>query len=190
MKEAMEKNWQILILIFLSLMVIGFSVPCSLANEESKPKWGLSILYGWDVKFFHKQPDFKTLALLPRVDLALHKNWDLELEGNFSYYGISEEKDLYLLGGNANLLFKPIRWNRGFLFVIGGGGLGYTNSNGKVKQLGDSHVGGLLQVGTGIYHYIGRGLWLRGEYRYIHISDPFRSDSGLNSHSLLVGLSF
>jgi len=186
----MYKKRGILILIIVSLMVIVFLVPCSFANEEKIVRWGLSILGGWDVKFFHKQPDFKILAFLPRIDFTLHKNWDLELEGNFSYYGISEEKNLYLLGGNANILFKPIRWNEGSLFILGGAGIGYTNSNGKVRQLGDSHAGGLLQAGTGLYFDIGRGLWLRWEYRYIHVSDPFRSDSGLNSHNLLIGIYF
>jgi len=183
-----KKSNPIVILFFLTL--IGLSFSFSLASEENGLIWGGSVLYGWDIKFFHKQPDFKTLAFLPRVDLALHKNWDLELEGNFSYYGISERKNLYLLGGNANILFKPVQWKEGSLFLIGGVGLGYTNSNGRVKQLGDSNAAGLLQIGSGIYYFMDKNLWIRGEYRYIHISDPFQSDPGLNSHNLLIGISF
>jgi opacity protein-like surface antigen len=190
MEETMKTKKRSLIAIPVFLTVIGLSFSFSLASEGNGLKWGGSILYGWDVKFFHKQPDFKTLALLPRVDLVLHKNWDLELEGNFSYYGISERENLYLLGGNANILFKPIQWKTGSLFLIGGVGLGYTNSNGRVKQVGDSHVAGLLQIGSGIYYFIDKNLWIRGEYRYIHISDPFRSDPGLNSHNFLMGISF
>lgn len=186
----MRNKKGILIVLFFILMVVSVPFSLSFAGEEIKLKWGLSILYGWDVKFFHKQPDFKTFALLPRVDLALHKNWDLELEGNFSYSGVSERKDLYLLGGNANILLKPIQWRKGSLFLIGGAGLGYTNSNGRVEKLGDSHVGGLLQIGGGICFSLDKGLWIRGEYRYIHISDPFRSDGGLNSHNFLMGVSF
>lgn len=159
-------------------------------KEDQPPKYGLSFLRGWDVKFFHKQPNFRTFDLFPRIDFRMYQSLDFELEGNFSYYRIFDRKDIYLLGGNTNLLFKPFRFKHGSLFIIGGVGLGYTNSNGRINELGDSHMGGLLQLGGGIDIYLKRGIWLRGEYRYIHISDPFRSDPGLNSHNILLGLSF
>jgi opacity protein-like surface antigen len=122
--------------------------------------------------------------------LALHKNWDLEFEGNCSFYNISREKDLYFLGVNANVLFKPIQWNRGFFFVLGGGGLGYDSSGGRVEEIGDSHFGGTLQTGAGIYYSIAKGWAVRFEYRFQHMSEPFRTDKGLNTHNLLLGFSF
>jgi hypothetical protein len=42
------------------------------------------------------------------MDVFLHKNWDMEFEGNFPCYNIRGEKDLVLLGVNANILFKPM----------------------------------------------------------------------------------
>ena len=40
-------------------------------------------------------------------------------------------------------------------------------------------------------HYnLGKRLALRMEYRLCHISDPFRSDQGLNTHAVLLGISF
>lgn len=172
------------------LIFFFFTVSNLLCKEVQKPRYGISFLNGWDVKFFHKQPNFRTIGLLPRIDISIYKSIDFELEGNFSYYGIFKKKDIYLLGGNGNILFRPIQFSSLSLFVIGGAGIGYTNSNGRISQLGDSHVGGLLQLGTGVSCYLSKGIWLRGEYRYIHISDPFRSDPGLNSHNLLFGLSF
>lgn len=171
-------------------MIFGFFNPNSFGNDGENIKYNFSFLYGWRVKFFHKQPDFKIISLLPKVDFYLNKFLDLEFEGNLSYYEISKKREIYLLGLNSNFIFKPISLRRGSLFIIGGAGLGYTNSNRKIVQLGDSHTGGILQLGIGINRIIGRGLGLRGEYRYIHLSDPFRSDSGLNSHNLIFGVSF
>jgi len=130
-------------------------------------------------------------GFLPRVDLALHRNWDLEFEGNYSYWNISSEKDLYFLGVNGNILFKPIQRNWGSLFLLAGGGLGYDNAGkNRVDEIGDSHCGGILQTGVGIYYNLGKGWALRGEYRLNHISDPFRKDEGLNTHIFLFGISF
>jgi len=44
--------------------------------------------------------------------------------------------------------------------------------------------------GTGITYYIGKGVWLRGEYRFHHISDSFLNDPGINSHDFMLGVSF
>ena len=133
----------------------------------------------------------RVYGFLPRIDLALHKNWDLEFEGNFSYWDISHEKDLYFSGVNGNILFKPIQQNWGSLFLLGGTGLGYNNaSKDRVHEIGNSNCGGILQAGAGIYFNMGRGLALRGEYRFYHVSDPFRKDTGLNSHTFLLGVSF
>jgi len=107
--------------------------------------------------------------------------------------GIHHSKDLYLLGANTNIIFKPIQWNEAFLFLIGGMGLAYNNNSDdqrRVRDIGDSHIAGILQIGSGIQYYLGKGLWLRGEYRFHHISDPFQGDSGINTHNLLIGISF
>jgi hypothetical protein len=148
-------------------------------------------LAGANTDIFHDHPDMRTIAFLPRVDFYLHRNWDLEFEGNFSYYGISREKNLYLLGCNSNLLFKFFQWGGGSFFITGGVGLGYNNSNWHVEEIGDSHVAGVLQGGVGIYLALGKGWWLRGEYRFQHISDPFRKDdTGLNTNNLILGVLF
>jgi len=178
------------VMTIISLMIIVSSFSNSYGEEDRKTKWGFSFSVGPNADLFHDQPDLTIIAFLPRVDLALHKNWDLEFEGNFSYYAISGEKNLYLLGCNSNILFKPLQWRRGLLFILGGVGLGYTNSNGMVEEIGDSHVAGVLQGGTGIYLSLEKDWWLRWEYRYQHISDPFNRDSGLNTHNFILGLSF
>jgi hypothetical protein len=72
-----------LIFVFIILMMIGFKVSHSRADEDGKRKWGFSFLAGTNVR---DDPDFAHFALLPRAGWALHKNWDFELEGNFSYY--------------------------------------------------------------------------------------------------------
>jgi hypothetical protein len=63
--------------------MIGFLVSYSYGKENKKVKWGFSILGGRNVKFFHKKPNFTVLAFLPRLDLALDKNWDLDFSASF-----------------------------------------------------------------------------------------------------------
>jgi hypothetical protein len=176
-----------LIFIFIILMMIGFEVSDARADEGGKTKWGFSVLMGPNSRGAF---DFTHLALLPRVGWALHKKLDFELEGNFSYYFINPEKNLYLLGVNGDFLFKPIQWGKITPFVIAGAGLAYNNNNGDVWELGDSHTAGILHGGGGILYDMGKGLWLRGEYRFYHISDPFERDYGLNTHSVVLGVTF
>ena len=163
----------------------------SYGDEEKSVKWGFSVFGGTGDAYYNK-PDMSVYGILPRIGLALHKNWDLEFEGNYSYWDISGEKDLYFLGVNGNILFKPIQRNWGSLFLLGGAGLGYDDNAGKnrVREIGESKCGGILQGGAGVYFNLGRGLALRGEYRFYHISDPFQHDTGLNTHIFLLGISF
>ena len=189
MKKSGDGIKRILILSLITLMVVGSSVSHSYGEEEGgKTKWGFSFLGGFNA---NQKPNLIQFAFLPRFDLALHKSWDFELEGNFSYYGISDSKNLYLLGLNTNILFKPVQWNKGSLFLIGGVGVAYNNNNkGEVNELGDSHMAGIVQGGTGIHYHLGKGYWFRGEYRFQHISDPFNHDLGFNTHNFILGLSF
>jgi hypothetical protein len=173
--------------IVICLLFIGCFTPLCYGDEKGDFKWGLSILAGPNVK---SDPDFSHLALLPRVGLALHRKWDFELEGNLSYYFINREKNLYLLGVNGSFLFKPVQWGKITPFLIAGGGLAYNNNNGFVWEMGDSHTAGIVQGGGGILYDMGKGLWLRGEYRFYHISDPFERDYGLNTHSFVLGVTF
>jgi hypothetical protein len=195
-EPKMEKNWKMnlgklnFVITIVSLMIIVSSFSNSYGGEDGKVQWGFSLSAGTDQK---SKNDLTMYALLPRVDLPLHKNWDLEFEGNFSHYGIHDSKDLYLLGANTNIIFKPIQWNEASLFLIGGMGLAYNNNSDehrRVRDIGDSHIAGILQVGSGIQYYLGKGLGFRGEYRFHHISDPFEQDSGINTHNLIIGLSF
>jgi hypothetical protein len=176
-----------LIFVFIILMMIGFKVSDSRADEDGKTKWGFSVLLGPNAG---GHLDFTHSALLPRAGLALHKKWDLEFEGNFSHYFIHGEKDLYLLGINGNLLFKPVQWGKAIPFLIAGAGLAYNNNSGFVWEMGDSHTAGIVQGGGGILYDMGKGLWLRGEYRFHHISDPFERDHGLNTHGFILGVTF
>jgi opacity protein-like surface antigen len=175
---------------FVFFIMIGSFLPHSYGEEGSKTKYGFSVMGGAGDAWYSK-PDMTVFGFLPRVDLALHRNWDLEFEGNVSYWSISGEKNLYFLGVNGNIVFKPIQWDWGSLFILGGGGLGYDNAgkNG-VKEIGDSHCGGVYQAGAGINYNLPKGLTLRLEYRFYHISDPFRNDKGLNTHTALLGISF
>jgi len=187
-KGILSKKY--LLLALVALVMVGSLTSNSYGQEDGEKKWGFSFSGGVPQKSKH---DLTMWSFLPRVDLPLHKKWDFEIEGSFSYYIMSEIKDLYLLGLNTNILFKPIRWNTGSLFLIGGVGLAYNNntdSNHKTRDIGDTHVAGILQVGSGINYHIGKGWWLRGEYRFQHISDPFKTDVGINTHNFILGVSF
>jgi hypothetical protein len=171
----------------ICLLFIGCFAPFCYGEEKGSIKWGVSLLLGPNAG---GHMDFTQSAVLPRGGFALHKYLDLEFEGNFSHYFIDGEKDLYVLGVNGNLLFKPVQWGKVTPFLIAGAGLGYNNNSGFVWELGDSHTGGILQGGGGILYDTGKGFWLRGEYRFHHMSDPFEKDHGLNTHSFLVGITF
>lgn len=177
------------VFVLICLVSIGF-ISNSYGGEWEKVKYGFSFLVGTPQK---SKNNLTQWGFLPRLDIPLHKNWDLEFEGNFCYYAISNSKNLYVLGVNESILFKPIQWNKGFFFFLGGVGVGYNNNDNtdrRVRGIGDSHVAGILQVGSGIQFHIGKRWWLRGEYRFHHISDPFRFDSGINTHNLILGFSF
>jgi hypothetical protein len=178
-----------LLFTFIVFMMIGLLISYSYGEEEKKVNWGFSILGGTG-DATHGSPDFNVLGFLPRIDLPLHRNWDLEFEGNSSYYKICKEHDLYFLGANSNIVFKPFQWSWGSLFLLGGGGIGYDSAGKRVQEIGDQHFGGILQGGGGIYYKLGKGLALRLEYRFSHISEPFKRDRGLNSDNVLLGISF
>jgi hypothetical protein len=177
-------------------MVIGSIVSHS-HGEEKKVKWGFSILGGTGDAIYSK-PDMTIYGFLPRITFPLHKNWDLEFEGNFFYYAIRRMQDLYFLGASNNILFKPIRERWGSLFLLVGGGLGYDNAGKKLDGgdsddplIGDHHFAGFGCGGAGMFFNIGQGTALRVEYRFYHISEPFdTTDRGLNTHSVLLGISF
>jgi hypothetical protein len=197
LKEGfVEKIWErisgkrCLFFTLVAFVIVGPMISDSYGEEESKVRYGFSVLGGFG-DATRSQPHLSVYGILPRVGLALHKNWDLEVEGNYSYWSIRGEDNLYFLGGDLNLLFKPIRKKWGSLFLLAGGGLGYDNASKiRVSEIGGSHCGGILQAGGGIIYNLGKGWALRGEYRFYHISDPFRKDTGLNTHTFLLGISF
>jgi len=174
---------------FVVLMAVGSSISYSYGEEPGPFKYGFSV-FGGRGDTGHNKPRVNVYGLLPRFDLLLYGNWHLEFEGNVSYWGISGEKDFYFLGVNANILFKLVERKWGSLFLLAGGGLGYDSAGKRVIEIGDSYIGGILQAGAGICYNLGKGLALRVEYRFCHISDPFRGDRGLNTHNALLGISF
>ena len=177
-------------------MIVGSIISFSYA-EEKRVKWGFSILGGMGDAVYSK-PDMTVFGFLPRVSFPLHKNWDIEFEGNFFYYDIHKMDDLYFLGASNNILFKPIQERWGSLFLLAGGGLGYDSAGKKLEGddsdtvlFGDQHFAGFFNAGTGMFFNIARGTALRVEYRFYHLSEPFdTSDRGLNTHTLLFGISF
>ena len=183
--------------LFIASVMVMIIVPVaspSYGDEDRKVRYGFSIFGGMG-DAFHDTPSMAVYRVLPRISLSLYKNWDLEFEGNFSYYDIHKKHDLYFLGLNSNIPFKPIQEKWGSLFLVAGGGLGYDSAGKRLKPddsylVGDQHLGGIPQGGAGILFNIGRGTALRVEYRLYHISEPFRTDRGLNTHNLLLGISF
>ncbi len=91
---------------FVLLLMIGLLTSYSFGEGETKVKYGFSI-FGGTGEAINRKPDMNVYGFLPRLDLALHRNWDLEFEGNYSYWNITSEKDLYFLGVNVNILLKP-----------------------------------------------------------------------------------
>jgi hypothetical protein len=175
-------------LFIIYLLMVGLFPPYSYGEEEKKIKLGFSISAGTG-EVIHKTPDTTKYVFLPRLSIPLNRNWDLELEGNYSYWAIVHKPNLYFLGGDTNILFKPIQWKKGALFFLVGGGLGYDNSGGKVKWIGDSHFASILQGGAGVLYKVGKSWAIRGEYRFNHVSEPFEKDRGINTHDFLLGLS-
>jgi opacity protein-like surface antigen len=182
-------------------VIIGSIISYSYGEEEKKnTTWGFSILGGTGDAVYTKT-DVKVYGFLPRISLPLYKkwkNWYLEFEGNFFYYDIHKMHDFYFLGVSHNILFKPIEERWGALFLLVGGGLGYDNAGKRLKRgdsdaplMGDQHFAGVCHGGAGMLFNIGGGTALRVEYRFYHISEPFdTSDRGLNTHNVLLGISF
>lgn len=185
---------QYLLIAFIMGIMIGSAVPLCYGDEDRKIRYGFSIHGGWGPALYDG-PTMRVYGAFPRITLPLYKNLNLEFEGNFSYFDISKKHDFYFLGINGNLLFKPIQKRWGSFFLLGGGGMGYDSAGKKLKQIhsyyiGDQHLAATLQGGAGLFFNIGRGTALRLEYRFYHISEPFKVDMGLNSHTVLLGISF
>ena len=146
----------------------------------------------------YSKPDMVVYGFVPRISLPLYKNWDLEFEGNYFYYDIHKMSNLYFMGVSNNILFRPINERWGSLFLLVGGGLGYDSAGKKLSHgnsgaplIGDQHFAGIGDIGAGMLFNIGRGTALRVEYRFYHISEPFdTTDRGLNTHTVLFGISF
>jgi hypothetical protein len=172
------------------VILIGCFVPSSYGEESERIRFGVSGLLGTEAHFIHNKPKFTKYGILPRMSIPLHRNWDLGFEGNFSYWALDREKNLFFAGLNTNILFKPFHWNWGSLFLLTGAGLGYDNSGGDVHEIGASHLGGTLQGGIGILYNLSKKLALRLEYRLTHVSEPTKADHGINSHDILFGVSF
>jgi len=188
-----------LLLTLIIFVIIGSIVSYSYGEEERKARWGFSVFGGTGDAVLSKI-DMKVYGLTPRVTLPLRKDWkkwDVEFEGNFFYYDIHEMHDVYFLGLSSNFVFKPIQERWGSLFLLVGGGLGYDSAGERLHRgsnpplLGDQHFAGFGCGGAGVLFNIGRGMALRVEYRFYHISEPFdTSDRGLNTHNVLFGISF
>ena len=185
-----------LLFTLILFVMIGLTISYSYGDEK-KVKWGFSILGGTG-DAVHSKPDMAVFGFLPRISFPLHRNWDIEFEGNFFYYDIHKMHDIYFLGISHDILFKPIQERWGSLFLLGGGGLGYDSAGEKLKRndshvtlMGDQHFAGFFQTGAGMLFNISRGTALRVEYRFSHISEPFdTTDWGLNTHTVLLGISF
>ncbi len=180
---------QFLFITFLSFIAFESLISQSYGVDLKNFRYGVSV-FGGAGDACHGA-EFTTFGVLPRVSMPLHRNWDLEFEGNYTYWAIRNQYNFYFLGINGNLLFKPIQAKWGSLFLLGGGGIGYDSAGKKwVKEIGDSHCGGILQAGAGVFYNLGKRRTLRVEYRLYHVSEPFRDDRGLNSHNALIGISF
>ncbi len=185
---------------FLVLMIVGSTASYSYGEEEErKATWGVSVFGGTGDAVLSKI-DMEVYGIIPRITLPLRKDWkkwDVEFEGNFFYYGIHEMPNVYFLGLSTNLVFKPIQEKWGSIFLLIGGGLGYDSAGEKLHRgsdsplLGDQHFAGFGQGGLGVLFNISRKTALRVEYRFYHLSEPFdTSDRGLNTHNILLGLTF
>jgi hypothetical protein len=196
-KNCIGVSYESYLLSALILFIIIGSTTCYSYGEENKLKWGFSIFGGTGDAIYSK-PDMAVYGFLPRISLPLYKNWDLEFEGNFFYYDIHKMPNLYFLGVSNNILFRPINERWGSLFLLVGGGLGYDSAGKKLSHgdsgaplIGDQHFAGICDIGAGMLFNIGRGTAWRVEYRFYHISEPFdTTDRGLNTHTVLFGISF
>ena len=178
-----------LLITLFAFLMFGSLISHSYGDDLTNLRYGVSV-FGGIGDAWHNETEFTTFGVLPRIDVPLHRNWDLEFEGNYTYWKIRREHDLYFLGIDVNLLFKPIQGKWGSLFLLAGGGIGYDSAGKRVEQIGDSHCGGILQAGIGLYYNLWKRWAVRVEYRFYHVSEPFRDDTGLNSHNVLLGISF
>ncbi len=175
------------VLFFFLLVLLGWSISPSSAEEKAGRGFGLSIVGGTSPRH-HRNVTLS--AFFPRAEFRLGKRWNVEAEGNLSHYFFRDEKNLYVIGAQGNLVYTPFEHEGVAPFLRGGGGLGYNNGNGKVREIGETHITGILQGGGGLkFDTGGRGRF-RVEYLFHHISDPFRHDKGINIHCFVLGVSF
>lgn len=174
-------------LIFNQLVIPDGS--CEEIVERFRYEYGLSLLGGagdqgsFDVEYY---------AGYPRWGWFFRDRWELEFEGNIGHYRLDtpdKATDMTSLGLNGLVVFQFLQSDRYRVFLTGGGGLIYLDLDER-PRVGDSSVVGLAQGGVGVKFPVSGRTFLRLEYRFQHVSDPFdTSDSGWNYHCLVLGLS-
>lgn len=181
-----------IVFIFAHLIFNLLVIPegsCEEIEERFRYEYGLSLLGGagdqdsFDVEYY---------AGYPRWGWFFRDRWELEFEGNIGHYRLdSPDKttNMTSLGLNGILVFEFLQSDRYRVFLTGGGGLMYLDLDER-PRVGDSSVVGLAQAGVGVKFPVRGTTFLRLEYRFQHVSDPFdTSDRGWDYHCLVLGIS-
>ncbi len=67
---------------FVFFAMFGSLLSHSYGNEPRNIRYGVSV-FGGIGDAWHNETEFTVYGVLPRIDVALHRNWDLEVEGNY-----------------------------------------------------------------------------------------------------------
>lgn len=179
------------------LLVVLISTAASAADEKDR-FMGLGIFGGtqicdnpvWHTTGNHK---WNTEDVFLNYGWKLSPRWEIYLEGNiglFNFHSKSDEKgdyrtSVFSLGASIMTSYDFIRYKDWGLFGECGVGPGYWHASPN-RKLVQPDVLGLIQYGAGLKIPVGKDLYLRPSYRFIHHSSIPGRDTGANTHGFLL----
>lgn len=147
--------------------------------EAESIELGGSGVFGYD-----DRQSISMFTLLPRGGKFFAKNSEAEIELPLMYIH-TPDSEVPAFGININALYHLNTGTRFIPFVLLGTGPVYVA--GKISSTTSLPL--LSQAGIGLKYFFSKRTAFRFEYRFRHFSDPFTSDSGIDSDSFLFGIS-
>lgn len=176
------KGGLIALIIFASFRVC---VARAEAIDESVLEAGSIELGGSGAFGYDDRQSISVFSLLPRGGMFFAKNAEAEVELPLMYIH-TPDSEVPAFGVNINALYHINTGTPFVPFALLGIGAAYVA--GDISET--TSLTAMSQGGVGLKYFFSERAALRFEYRFRHFSDPFVSDAGIDSHSVLFGISF
>lgn len=176
-----------LALLIMLIIFVSFNKICAANSkidesvlEAKSIELGGSGAFGYD-----DRQSISMFSLIPRGGYFFAKNAEVEVELPMAFIH-TPDSEVAAFGANINALYHLNTGTSFIPFVLLGLGPNYVA--GEISSTTSLPL--LSQAGVGLKYFFSKRTAFRFEYRFRHFSDPFTSDAGIDSDSVLFGISF